>query len=462
MEAPIRVLHVDDETRFLELSAEFLAAADDRLSVVTEPTAADGLDRLDTEAFDCVVSDYRMPSMTGIEFLEAVRERFPSLPFVLFTGEGSEPIASDAISAGATDYLRKRTGTEQYELLANRVLNAVESYRTRRELERYELLVETVGDPMYMLDGEGTVTLANEALADMLGHDRRDIVGMDAEDLLVAGDYRAGSDCLTAVRGDPDADWSAFEAGVQTADGEVVPTEISTAPIADDAGDSAGSVGVVRERPAADRVAPGSFISPSRAATGEMPESSTPTPTTDPDRRTTDDHGHDIVTPLQAAIITVSTSRAAAADPDDPGGDRIESLLEAAGHRVVDRRLVADGRGPIQAALDDLVAEPTVDFVVATGGTGPTVDDVTPEAVSERFDRELPGFGELFRRLSFEEIGTRVVATRATAGIASATPVFVVPGSTNAVELATEAIIIEEAPHLVGLSTRHLAADSDT
>ncbi|WP_425491775.1 MogA/MoaB family molybdenum cofactor biosynthesis protein [Halohasta salina] len=192
-----------------------------------------------------------------------------------------------------------------------------------------------------------------------------------------------------------------------------------------------------------------------------MTEPTEPTPTTDPDRRTTDDHGHDIVTPLQAAIITVSTSRAEAVDPDDPGGDRIESLFEAAGHRVVDRRLVADGRAPIQAALDDLVAEPTVDLVIATGGTGPTVDDVTPEAVAARFDRELPGFGELFRRLSHREIGTRVVATRATAGIADATPVFVVPGSTNAVELATEAIILEEAPHLVGLSTRHLAADPD-
>jgi len=187
-----------------------------------------------------------------------------------------------------------------------------------------------------------------------------------------------------------------------------------------------------------------------------------PTPTTDPARRTTDDHGHAIVSPLQAAVLTVSTSRAAAAEPDDPGGDRIESLFDEAGHRVVDRRLVADGIDPIQAALDELLAEPTVDLVVVTGGTGPTVDDVTPDAVSERFDRELPGFGELFRRLSFEEIGTRVVATRATAGIARDTPVFVVPGSTNAVALATERIIVEEAPHLVGLSTRHLTDDADT
>ncbi|ERH01086.1 MAG: molybdenum cofactor synthesis domain protein [Halonotius sp. J07HN6] len=185
------------------------------------------------------------------------------------------------------------------------------------------------------------------------------------------------------------------------------------------------------------------------------------TPTVDPDRRTTDDHGHDIVSPLQAAILTVSTSRAEADGPvDDPGGDHIESLFEAAGHRVVDRRLVPDGVGPIQRELDDLLDDPTVDLVVTTGGTGATVDDVTPDAVSERFDRDLPGFGELFRDLSYEEIGPRTIASRATGGIARDTPVFVLPGSTNAVELATEEIILPEAPHLVGLATRHLVAEN--
>jgi len=182
-----------------------------------------------------------------------------------------------------------------------------------------------------------------------------------------------------------------------------------------------------------------------------------PTPTTDPDRRTTDDHGHDIVSPLQAAILTVSTSRAEADGAvDDPGGDHIESLFEEAGHRVVDRRLVADNIGQIQRALDDLLDDDTVDLVVTTGGTGATADDVTPDAVADRFDRELPGFGELFRQLSYEEIGPRTIASRATGGIARDTPVFVLPGSTNAVELATEAIILPEAPHLVGLATRHL------
>ena len=180
------------------------------------------------------------------------------------------------------------------------------------------------------------------------------------------------------------------------------------------------------------------------------------TPTTDPARRTTDDHGHDLVSPLQAAILTVSTSRAEADDADDPGGDQIESLFAEAGHRVVARRLVADSVGEIQRALDELLDDDTVDLVVTTGGTGVTVDDVTPTAVADRFDRELPGFGELFRRLSSAAVGTRAIASRATGGIAGDTPVFVLPGSTNAVELATEEIILPEAPHLVGVATRHL------
>jgi len=192
------------------------------------------------------------------------------------------------------------------------------------------------------------------------------------------------------------------------------------------------------------------------ARSRDMTTHSDRAPTIDPDRRTTDDHGHDLVSPLQAAILTVSTSRAEADDPDDPGGDQIQSLFEAAGHRVAARRLVADKIGAIQQELDALLDDETVDLVVTTGGTGATVDDVTPDAVAARFDRELPGFGELFRQLSYEEIGTRTIASRATGGIARDTPVFVLPGSTNAVTLATEEIILPEASHLVGLATRHL------
>jgi len=145
----IRVLHVDDDPDFAEMTAAFLRRANDRLSVETVASADEGLARLDDDPPDCVVSDYNMPGMDGIDFLTAVRERYPDLPFVLFTGKGSEDVASDAISSGVTDYLQKGSGRERYELLANRIVNAVEARRDAARAARQEELMrltEFAGD----------------------------------------------------------------------------------------------------------------------------------------------------------------------------------------------------------------------------------------------------------------------------------------------------------------------------
>lgn len=174
-----------------------------------------------------------------------------------------------------------------------------------------------------------------------------------------------------------------------------------------------------------------------------------------PDRRTTDEHGHDILDPLYVAIVTVSSSRADRANPDDPGGDTVQACFEAADHDVRERRLVPDEYAAIRTTVRDLVGRSDVDVVVTTGGTGVTADDVSPEAVASLFERDLPGFGERFRALSWEEIGTRAIASRATAGIAADTPVFCLPGSTNACRTACERLIVPEAPHLAGLATSH-------
>jgi PAS domain S-box-containing protein len=136
MTSAIQVLHVDDESSFGDLVADFLEREEDRFDVVTETGAADGLERVEQNTPDCIVSDFQMPGKDGIEFLESVREEYPDLPFILFTGKGSEEVASDAISSGATDYLQKGSGTDQYKLLANRVTNAVEQHQSKRELQR--------------------------------------------------------------------------------------------------------------------------------------------------------------------------------------------------------------------------------------------------------------------------------------------------------------------------------------
>ncbi|WP_254535410.1 MogA/MoaB family molybdenum cofactor biosynthesis protein [Halomarina litorea] len=171
----------------------------------------------------------------------------------------------------------------------------------------------------------------------------------------------------------------------------------------------------------------------------------------------THDHHHHDIDRLGFAVFTVSSSRTL---DEDAAGDAIESLVTDADHTVEVREVVPDDFEAVHAAVADAVADDAVDAVVTTGGTGVTPDDVTIEAVEGLFVKDLPGFGELFRQLSRDEVGTRVVGTRATAGIVrppesgDGVPVFCLPGSENAARLGVREIIVEEAPHLAGLARR--------
>ena len=138
---PIRVLHVDDNIGFADTAATFLKRADQRFQVETTASVDTALAGLGDRPPDCIVSDYNMPGRDGIEFLRAVREEHPDLPFILFTGKGSEEVASEAISAGVTDYLQKESTTEQYTLLANRIENAVQARRDAQRAERQRHLL---------------------------------------------------------------------------------------------------------------------------------------------------------------------------------------------------------------------------------------------------------------------------------------------------------------------------------
>jgi PAS domain S-box-containing protein len=161
----IRVLHVDDDPAFVDTARTLLEAADDDLTVHTELTPRDALEHLASEPVDCVVSDYGMNEQSGVEFLEAVRADHPHVPFVLFTGRGSESVASAAISAGVTDYLQKSLGAEQWTVLANRIENAVEAARDRRDLERRELQHEAVATlSRAALDGRPLDALVADAV----------------------------------------------------------------------------------------------------------------------------------------------------------------------------------------------------------------------------------------------------------------------------------------------------------
>ncbi|MFC7132375.1 MULTISPECIES: PAS domain S-box protein [Salinibaculum] len=170
----IEVLHVDDESGFADLTATFLEREDEQFTVEIATTADNGLERLGNRRPDCIVSDYNMPGMNGLEFLQAVRERYPDLPFILFTGKGSEAVASDAISAGVTDYLQKGSGTERYELLANRIRNAVRARREAQRVDRQEQLMrltEFAGDTGgWELDRESGTVLLTAGARRIIGH----------------------------------------------------------------------------------------------------------------------------------------------------------------------------------------------------------------------------------------------------------------------------------------------------
>jgi molybdenum cofactor biosynthesis protein B len=146
------------------------------------------------------------------------------------------------------------------------------------------------------------------------------------------------------------------------------------------------------------------------------------------------------------AVLTVSDTRTLA---DDKSGAAIVERLEASGHRVAARDIVPDEPERVAAAVRGYVGRDVVDAVLITGGTGIAARDQTPEALESMFTKALPGFGELFRMLSYEEIGAAAMLSRAVGGIVDRTIVLLMPGSTAAVRLAMDKLIVPEIAHLV-------------
>jgi molybdopterin adenylyltransferase len=142
--------------------------------------------------------------------------------------------------------------------------------------------------------------------------------------------------------------------------------------------------------------------------------------------------------PLNLCVLTVSDTRTLA---EDSSGDYLVQSLTADGHRLADRQLLPDDRYRMRAVVSQWIADDGVDGILVTGGTGFTGRDSTPEALLPLLDKQMPGFGELFRAISYDEIGTSTVQSRAFAGLANGTFVFALPGSTSACRTAWEKII---------------------
>jgi molybdenum cofactor biosynthesis protein B len=165
------------------------------------------------------------------------------------------------------------------------------------------------------------------------------------------------------------------------------------------------------------------------------------------------DHKSTAPTTLGFALITCSTSRFAASEAegptDDPSGDLVARTLNEAGHTLASRTLVPDNAQLIQTALAQALENRRVEAVIISGGTGITPRDLTIEAVTPMLEKQLPGFGEVFRALSYERIGSAAILSRAVAGAAHGKAVFCIPGSIDAVKLCLDKLILPEAGHVV-------------
>jgi molybdenum cofactor biosynthesis protein B len=133
----------------------------------------------------------------------------------------------------------------------------------------------------------------------------------------------------------------------------------------------------------------------------------------------------------------------------DVGGDTIIDLLKNAGQNVLFKKIITDDRAMISKAVEQVLNTPELDVVIFSGGTGITPTDITIETVAPFFEKTLPGFGEFFRRISFDKVGSAAVLSRAVAGVAKGKALFCIPGSPNAVHVAVEMLILPESPHIV-------------
>ncbi|NHX40086.1 MULTISPECIES: response regulator [Haloarcula] len=166
----VTVLCVDDEPSYADLIATHLERNDELIDATGVTSATDGLSYLDEHNVDCIISDYDMPGTDGLEFLETVRARDPDMPFLLFTSQGSEALASEAVSAGVTDYIQKSHGTQQYAVLAKRVRNAVERVRAKATADatqaRTKRILDATSDAV-LVSVADTVVYANPAAVDL-------------------------------------------------------------------------------------------------------------------------------------------------------------------------------------------------------------------------------------------------------------------------------------------------------
>lgn len=239
----IRVLLVDDDAAFRELAQRSLCCEYERLEVLTANSPRDGLQKLQPSRFDCVVSDFSMPGMDGLTFLQQVREKAPRMPFILYTGKGSEELASDAIAAGVTEYVTK-SRSDSYRTLADRIINAVEESDTdrehvealRRSKRRFAAILEDPNMLVGLLAPTGAIIEANQTALEQIESDASAVIGEPFWET-PWWPSTARSDVIEWVQRAVDGDYVEYEATHPRSEQVDIIVEGSFRPVTDTSGD---------------------------------------------------------------------------------------------------------------------------------------------------------------------------------------------------------------------------------
>ncbi|MGD2142507.1 MAG: PAS domain S-box protein, partial [Candidatus Bathyarchaeota archaeon] len=242
----LRVLHVDDEENHLIITNRSLKKYDPELQIVPLKSPEKALKILQMETFDCVVLDYRMPNIDGIELAKKIKE-MRDIPIIIYTGHGSEEVASEAFAAGVDDYLRKEFEESHYHVLAKRIRMDVERYQLKKELEKSEKkfrgIAERSVDIIFQLDRDGNIIYVSPAVERIGGYKPEEIIGTSFKKYVGIGLFKAIQARLRTIKG---VDIKGLRVELLKKDGSRVQAEINAAPILSD-GKVIGSQGIIRD-----------------------------------------------------------------------------------------------------------------------------------------------------------------------------------------------------------------------
>lgn len=230
----------------LDVTEAFLETEIEDIDVTTETSPKSAVSTVTESVFDCIISDYEMPAMDGLEFYERVRAEGVDIPFILYTGKGSEEIASKALNTGVTGYFQKG-GPDQLRRLANRVEQAAHEHQTQKEADRYSTVLEALEYPIYVVNEDGEFEFVNEPFAELTGYETETIIGNPPELIKTDRGVELAERELGRILSSSGPDTSQFEIEIVPKDGEPVLCRDHMAALPYEGDSFRGSVGILRE-----------------------------------------------------------------------------------------------------------------------------------------------------------------------------------------------------------------------